>query len=157
MTERSAAPADQTFVKRWVVPNLGGVVALLLLVVVATTSLEFSAWALAAGAWLFNRLGHVATLMFVKGFPPTLAVGAAGFGMMLRVWVVTFGLFFVGADLHIGGTQIGLDHPDWAVPAMLMFLVLFTVDMLSRVAMTLRDQALAQNARNLAAAEEAAK
>lgn len=136
------APRPQGFAAKWIVPNLGAGLALLLLPIVVFTSVPFSAWGVAFGAWVVNRIGHAVTVAFTNGLPQTLAVGAAGFGMMLRVWVIAFGLFFIGADLHVGEVTVGLDKPDVAVPAMLLFLLLFTVDVISRVLVAMRMQAV---------------
>jgi hypothetical protein len=122
----------------WVLPYLGGYLALLALPVLLWKDVPFAAWAIAVGLWLLNRLGHVATVKSVGGLPQAMAVGAAGFGMMMRVWIVTFVLFFVGADLHAGGMTLGLGKPDVAVPAMLVFMLCFTFDIASRAMIELR-------------------
>lgn len=117
---------------RWVLPYLGAYLALAALPLLLATGVPWQAWALAMALWFANRLAHVATVRSVGGLPQAMAVGAAGFGMMLRVWVVSTALFLIGADLDLGRTHLGADRPDIAVPAMLIFLACFTFDIASR-------------------------
>lgn len=131
-------PASDSALVRWLVPNLGMLVALALLPLVFVTSLPLAAWALATGAWVLNRLGHVAVTKFIDGLPQAMAVGAAGLSMMMRVWTIALLLFFVAADLEVGNTHIGLGREDIAVPGMLLFMLLFTLDIATRSIMELR-------------------
>ena len=126
---------------RVIIPNLGGLVALALLPL-TLLGLPWQSWAIAFGAWLVNRVGHVVTMGATRSMPRTLAVGAAGIGMMFRVWFIAAALLLVGADAHVGSMHIGLGHRDWALAAMVLFLIIFTVDVAVRVLGELRRQSL---------------
>ena len=128
--EPTAVP--DTFVHRRLLPNLGGVVALLLLPACLIGGISAWSWVIVMAVWGVSRLGQAMTMRMVTGLPQTIAVGAAGFGMMLRVWLIATVLFFVGADLKLGKTHLGAGRTDIAVPAMLMFMLVLTVDIAVR-------------------------
>lgn len=123
---------------RWVLPNAGGIVALVLLPVALAAGAPLAAWALAFVMWLLNRIGHSLVGRMIDGLPKTMAVGAAGFGMMLRVWTIALVLFFVGADMHAGSMTVGFGKKDVAIAAMLLFMVVFTFDVGARAFTELR-------------------
>ena len=127
-----------TRTQRWLLPNAGGVVVLVALPVYLVTGLPLGAWAMVAGLWLFNRIVHTIVMRFAVGMSQTMAIGTAGFGMMVRVWTLGLVLFFVGADAHIGHTHVGLGRKDLAVPALLTFLVVLTADLMVRGAFEMR-------------------
>lgn len=133
-------------VYRYVVPNVGGIAALLLLPLALTGMLPVAAWAIAFAMWVLNRMGHALVIGMVNGLPKTMAVGAAGLGMMLRVWTIAIVLFFVGADMNAGGTHIGMGREDLAVPAMLLFMLIFTFDVAARALAELRRYKLGNEA-----------
>lgn len=125
---------------RVLLPNMGGIVALALAPLIAI-GLPWQPWAIATGAWLVNRIGHVVTMGAVRSMPRTVAVGAAGIGMMFRVWIIAAALLLVGADARVGDLQVGLGRRDWALASMVLFLIFFTVDVAVRVLGELRRQA----------------
>jgi len=127
--EPVAAPTGT--LNTWILPNVGGIFAVLTLWIGTFFGLEFAAWAIAFAAWLFNRAGHVLTLWMVRGLPQTVAVAAAGFGMMLRIWIIAFALFLVGADFAMGDR-------DRALTAIGLFVVFFTIDVAARSILHLR-------------------
>lgn len=137
-TPYSPTPRPEGALFRWVVPNLGGFVALLLLPVVLVSNITIWGWVIAVGAWLLNRIGHEITGLLVNGLPQTMAVGAAGFGMMLRVWFIAFILFFVGADMKVGEAHIGFGNREAAISGMFLFLIPFTIDIAVRAALEFR-------------------
>lgn len=121
-----------TFAFRWIVPYLGGYVGLALLPVFLLAGVPVLAWAIAFGMWVLNTAAQRWITLLTMGLPATLAVGAAGMTMMLRVWSIALVLFFVGARLDLGDSAVGLGRRDLAVPAMLLFLVIFTFDVAVR-------------------------
>lgn len=135
-------PAGRGLLARVVIPNLGGVVALMLLPLV-WLGLPWVSWIAATSAWAINRIGHVVTMGLVRDMPQTLAVGAAGIGMMLRIWIIAFGLVMIGADITIGELHIGAGNRGAAMGAMVLFLILFTVDVGIRIFGELRRRATA--------------
>jgi len=136
-----SALSSRSLAARVLVPNLGGLIALALLPL-TLVGLPWQGWAIAFGAWLVNRVGHVLTMGATRSMPQTLAVGAAGIVMMFRVWLIAAALLLVGADAHVGSMHLGLGHRDWALAAMVMFLIFFTVDVAVRVLGELRRQSL---------------
>src|SRR4051812_41638951 len=75
--------APDTVLHRRVLPNSGGIVALALLPVCLVVGIPAWAWVIVMGMWLLSRFANLATMRMVDGLPQTMAVGAAGFGMML--------------------------------------------------------------------------
>lgn len=137
-TTYRATTLPDTPLYRWVLPNTGGIVAIALLPLALAAGAPFAAWLVAFAMWLLNRLGHALVLRLIDGLPKTMAVGAAGFGMMLRVWTIALVLFFVGADLNVGSMRLGAGQRDVAVAAMLLFMLVFTFDVGVRALTELR-------------------
>jgi hypothetical protein len=132
-----AAPTPQTSLApaaRTAIALIPFWVALLTLPLFLLTDLPIAAWLLATGAWAFNSLLTRLVVRLVNGVSQTLAVAVAGFSMIVRAWVVVLVIFWVGADLHVGSTTVGLGRKDIALPALLLFVVLVTFDIGLRVA-----------------------
>lgn len=123
---------------RWVLPNVATVASLIMLAVSIAADMTIWAWATATALWLFNRFATIGVTKAIIGLPQTMAVGAAGFGMMLRIWTIAFVIFFISAELDMGSLTIGLGRNDIGVPAIGFFLVLFTIDTLVRAMTELR-------------------
>ena len=115
-----APPA--TTVRNVVVANLAVPVALLALPVFLLLDQPFNAWAIAAGLWLANRLLQQGVNRFIIGLPQTVAMGIAGVTFISRAWGVLIALVLV---VHFAGRDV-------AVPAAILFALLYTCDMVAR-------------------------
>lgn len=134
----SPTTAPDTALQRWFVAPLPLYVTLAMLPVCLLLGAPWQAWAVAASFWLVNRLLHIVVLRSIDGLPQTMAVGAAGLTMMFRVWGIAFVLFMIGARFEFGDTTIGWGREDIALPAMVMFLIIVTVDIGTRALGELR-------------------
>lgn len=76
------------------------------------------AWGLAATLWFLNRGIQWAVEKFVLDLPPTVAVAVAGVALLSRAWGVMIGLVLAAQ----------LWDKNIAVPAAILFLVLYTID-----------------------------
>jgi len=107
----------------------GLLLALVLLPICLVIGVPFVAWAIAAGLVLANRAIHMIVDWSVRDSSLTVALGALGFSMIFRALLTALALFFVGAAVGAGSdTPIGMDRPDLARPAVLIFLLCFTLD-----------------------------
>lgn len=87
------------------------------------------AWAIAFGLLVANRVIHGLVAWGVRDSSLTVQLGSMGFSMMFRALLTALALFFVGASVGASGdTPIGLDRPDLARPALLLFALCFTLD-----------------------------
>jgi hypothetical protein len=115
------APPPTTF-QNVVLANLAVPIAILALPLFLVTGQKFNAWAIAAGLWLANRVLQQVVNRFIIGLPQTVAMGIAGVTFISRAWGVLIALVLA---VHFAGREI-------AVPAAILFAVLYTFDMVAR-------------------------
>jgi hypothetical protein len=118
---RPPAPPPTTL-QNVVLANLAVPIALLALPVILATGHPFSSWSIATGLWLVNRLIQQGVNRFIIGLPQTIAVGVAGVTFISRAWGVLIALVLA---VHFAGREV-------AVPAAILFAVLYTCDMVAR-------------------------
>lgn len=108
----------------------GTLLCLVLLPVLVTVfGMPFAAWAIAFALVVANRLVHVVVEYSVRNSSLTVALGALGFSMIFRALLTALTLFFVGTSVGASGdSPFGLDRPDLARPALLIFVLCFTLD-----------------------------
>jgi hypothetical protein len=97
-------------------------VALLALPVYLAGGWPLRGYALAVGLWVANRLLQLGTGRFILGLPQTLAVAVAGVTFLTRAWGVMIALLLT---VHFAGRDV-------AVPAAILFAILYTVDLATR-------------------------
>ncbi len=108
--------------------------ALLLLPLCLVVGVPFAAWAIAqaanaAGLVVANRAVHGVVAWGVRDASLTVALGSMGFSMLFRALLSALTLFFVGASVGgVGDRAVGLDRPDLARSAIVVFLLCFTLD-----------------------------
>ena len=78
----------------------------------------YDAWFLAAALWIAQFAVQWSLGRFVIGLPRTVAMGVAGVGMLARAWGVMIALL---VSVRVGGEDV-------AVPAAILFAILYTVD-----------------------------
>lgn len=110
--------------------SLGTALALLALPVCLVLGAPIAGWAIGVGAVVANRVVHSLVAWSVRDASVTVTLGAMGFSMMIRAGLTALALFFVGAQLTglPGDRPVGLDRPDLARTAILVFLAGFTID-----------------------------
>jgi len=82
----------------------------------------YDSWALAAVLWLGNLAISWAVGRYVLGLPQTVAAAVGGVALILRAWT-TIGLLML--SVHVAGSSV-------AVPAAILFTILFTIDLVAR-------------------------
>lgn len=117
-------------IARSVLLHLGGILlALALLPAFVVLGQPLAAWAIAFGLLVANRAIHGLVGWGVRDASLTVQLGSMGFSMMFRAMLTALVLFFVGASVGASSdTPIGLDRPDLARPALLLFALCFTLD-----------------------------
>jgi hypothetical protein len=115
------APPPTTF-QNVLLANLAVPIAVVALPLFLVTGQPFNAWAIAAGLWLANRLLQQGVNRFIIGLPQTVAMAVAGVTFISRAWGVLIALVLA---VHFAGKDI-------AVPAAILFAVLYTFDMVAR-------------------------
>ncbi|HET6173002.1 MAG TPA: hypothetical protein VFD90_10375 [Gaiellales bacterium] len=76
------------------------------------------AWLLCAIIWAVQRLIQAGVNRFVLDLPPTAAIAVAGIAFLTRAWGTLIVLFIAQ---HFWGSEV-------AVPAAILFAVLYTID-----------------------------
>jgi hypothetical protein len=124
VTEQAYQPpaSPPTTLQNVVLANLAVPAALIALPVFLAMGLEFNSWAIASGLWLVNRLIQQGVNKFIIGLPQTVAMGVAGVTFISRAWGVLIALVLV---VHFAGRDV-------AVPAAILFALLYTCDMVAR-------------------------
>jgi hypothetical protein len=124
VTEEAYRPPTPppTTIQNVVLANLAVPIALIALPVFLATGREFNAWAIASGLWLVNRLFQQGVNRFIIGLPQTVAMGVAGVTFISRAWGVLIALVLT---VHFAGRDV-------AIPAAILFAVLYTCDMVAR-------------------------
>jgi hypothetical protein len=115
-------PPPATTLQNVVVANLAVPIAVFALPLFLLLDQPFDAWAVATGLWLANRMLQQVVNRFIIGLPQTIAMGIAGVTFISRAWGVLIALVLV---VHFAGRDI-------AVPAAILFAVLYTFDMVAR-------------------------
>ena len=129
VTAPTAARSGGSIVGSVLLHGAGILLAVALLPVCLLLGVPFTAWAIAAALVVANRAVHGAVAWGVRDASLTVALGAMGFSMMFRALLTALALFFVGASVGAAGDQpIGMDRPDLAKPALLVFVLCFTLD-----------------------------
>jgi hypothetical protein len=124
VTEQAYQPpaSPPSTLQNVVLANLAVPIALIALPVFLAMGQEFNSWAIASGLWLANRLIQQGVNRFIIGLPQTVAMGVAGVTFISRAWGVLIALVLV---VHFAGRDV-------AVPAAILFAVLYTCDMVAR-------------------------
>ncbi len=125
----SAGRGTGAVVRSVLMHGAGILLALVLLPLCLVAGVPFAAWAIAAALVVANRIIHGVVAWSVRDSSLTVALGAMGFSMMFRALLTALALFFVGASVGAAGdSPIGLDRPDLAKPALILFALCFTLD-----------------------------
>ena len=111
------------------------VLLLVALPVFAFTSLPFAAWVVATALWLFGAAIHFAVRAAAARTTPNAAMGLAAGAMFVRMGAAMVTLLFVGASGDVDGTQFGMGEPDIALIALILYTMVFTLDMGERLAL----------------------
>jgi hypothetical protein len=115
VTERPSA-------KHLLVHNLDAVLAVAALPLFAATGLPAEGWFWAVALWAVNRFLAVAIERRAKELPALRAVGVMGASMLLRPWIGMLVLFLITRH-----------DAAMALSATLLFVVVLTVDIATRV------------------------
>jgi hypothetical protein len=107
----------------------GTLLALVLLPLCLLAGVPFAAWAIAFALVVGNRLVQGIVGWAVRDSSLTVQLGSHGFSMIFRALFTAMTLFLVGASVGASGDRpVGLDRPDLAKPALLIFILCFTLD-----------------------------
>lgn len=129
MTTIPGKPARSIGARAVLAQLAGLLLALALLPLCLVVGVPFAAWAIAAGLVAINRIVQWAVAWGVRDSSLAVQLGSHGFSMIFRALLTALALFFVGASVGAGGDQpIGMDRPDLARAAVLIFLLCFTLD-----------------------------
>ena len=101
---------------------LGAPVALAALPIFWAGGYPIDGWWIAVALWVANRAIQWGTLRFIFGLPQTIAVAVVGVGFLTRAWGSMIVLLLT---VHFAGK-------DTAVPAAILFAVLYTADLATR-------------------------
>ena len=107
----------------------GTLLAVALLPLCLAIGVPLAAWVIAFALVVGNRLLHAGVAFAVRDSSITIALGAMGMSTIFRALLTALTLFFVGASVGASGdAPIGMDRPDLARPALLIFVLCFTLD-----------------------------
>ncbi len=107
----------------------GSLLALALLPISLLVGVPLAAWAIAFALVVANRALQSLVVWSVRDSSLTVQLGALGFSTIFRALLVALTLFFVGASVGGHGDRtVGLDRPDLAKAALVIFVLCFTLD-----------------------------
>ena len=107
---------------RIAVHNLDAIAAIVALPVIYLAGLPLKAWFWAVALWAVNRVLQVAIERRASAMPALHAVGVMGASMLLRPWIGMLILFLITKD-----------DQATAITATLLFLLLITLDIATRI------------------------
>ncbi len=108
--------------KRLLAHNVDAALAVLALPVFALAGLPLVAWFWAVALWAVNRWLQAITERRAARMGALAAVGVTGASMLLRPWILMLALFLITRN-----------HREQAISAVLLALVLLTVDIATRI------------------------
>lgn len=107
----------------------GTLLAVLLLPLCLAAGMPFTAWLIAFILVAANRLAQGLVWLSTRDASLTVQLGSHGFSMIFRALLTALTLFFVGASIGAkGDAALGMDRPDLAKGALIIFIVCFTLD-----------------------------
>lgn len=107
----------------------GTLLALVLLPVALLAGVSLAAWAIAFALVVANRVVQLLVVWSVRDSSLTVQLGSLGFSTIFRALLTAVTLFLIGASIGASGdTPVGMDRPDLAKPALLIFALCFTLD-----------------------------
>jgi hypothetical protein len=102
--------------------NVDAIVALLALPLFVLAGLPLEGWFWAVALWAVNRFLQASIERRAAAMPALRAVGVMGASMLLRPWIGVLALFLITHD-----------HRTTALSALLLFAVLITLDIATRI------------------------
>ena len=114
--------ADHPSPSKLLAHNLDALIALAALPIFAFSSLPLGGWFWAIALWAANRFLQAVVERRARELRALQAVGVMGASMLLRPWIGMLVLFLVTKD-----------QPAVAISSVLLFLLLLTVDIATRV------------------------
>lgn len=115
------------------VPRASLVLLLVALVPFLLTNLPLDAWFVATGIWIAGAVLHAWTRSLAAKTSPNAAIGLAAVGMFARMGIALAVLLYVGVSVDVGETTLGAGAPDVAAVALVLYTIVFTLDMGERI------------------------
>ena len=116
MTARTTSPAQLC------AHNIDAILAVAALPVFAATGLPLEGWFWATVLWALNRYAQATVERRAVRMGPLRGVGTLGASMLLRPWIGMLALFLITGD-----------SSTMAISSVLLFLLLLTVDIVTRI------------------------
>ncbi|MCW2949812.1 MAG: hypothetical protein JWN41_825 [Thermoleophilia bacterium] len=125
----SARTTTRSTARSVLLGSAGTLVVLALLPVCWFFDISLAGWAIGAAAVAVNRAIQLLIGWLVRDGSLTMVLGAMGFSTVFRALFTALAFFFVGASIGARGDRaFGLDRPDLARIAVVVFIVGFTID-----------------------------
>jgi hypothetical protein len=133
--EQIRTPATEGFTPSTgrLIPRASLVLLLLALPLFLAIDVALTGWIVAAGLWVVGVALHAWVRTTARHATPNGAIGLAAAAMFVRTTIALIALVYVGASVDVGDTTFGLGKPDVAVVAMLLYTLVFTLDMGERI------------------------
>jgi hypothetical protein len=116
-----------------VVPRASLVLLLIALPIVYLADLPMLGWGVAAGLWAVNAVLHAWVRTTADSASPNAAIGLAAAAMFVRMALAIGALIYVGGSAKVDDTTFGLGQPDAAIVALVLYTLVFTLDMGERI------------------------
>lgn len=108
--------------------SAGSIFAIVLLPIMLLMHAPLAGWAIGAIAVVANRSIHALVTWLVRDSSVSIVLGVLGFTMFFRVLITGVSLLMVGAEFGASGESIGFGRPDLALPAIIVFILCYTLD-----------------------------
>jgi hypothetical protein len=128
MTEPSTTPRSQR-----VIPRASLVVLVAALPLIYFFHLPIEGWIVAASLWAFGVALNVWSRSIARSGPVHLSMGVAALGMFVRMGLAMIVVLLVGTSNDVGETTVGMGDPVAAATALILYTVLFTLDLGERM------------------------
>jgi hypothetical protein len=115
------------------VPRASLVLLLIALPIVLLAGLPILGWGVAAGLWAANAVLHAWVRTTANHASPNAAIGLAAAAMFVRMGLAIGALIYVGGSTRVDDTTFGLGQPDAAIVALVLYTLVFTLDMGERI------------------------
>lgn len=139
MTETAPAPAQPTSgssltpARVRLIPRASLVLLLVTLPLFLAIDLPLTGWLVAAGLWVVGVALHGWVRTTATRTSANAAIGMAAAAMFARTAIAIVTLLYVGVSVDVDDSTFGLGEPDVAVVALLLYTLVFTLDLGERI------------------------
>lgn len=116
-----------------IVPRASLVLLLLTLPLFLALDLSLTGWGVAVGLWVVGVALHTWVRTTAEHTSPNAAIGLAAAAMFARMGIAMITVLYVGVSVDVDDSTFGLGQPDVAAVALVLYTLVFTLDLGERI------------------------